>query len=104
MSYNPYTSPPGFADSRDFRPRSGLKAIVFGSIATVSGLASVYCLAAAMYWHWESTRQLPVAEVEAASYDYHAWLFLCIIFAVVCLAFSVLLVVTLSRRMTATGK
>ncbi len=51
-----------------------------------------------MYWHWESTRQLPVAEIEEAQYDYHAWLFLFIVSVIICLAFGTLFVMGLPKQ------
>jgi hypothetical protein len=91
MDPSPYRSPT-FPDGPEL-DRQGwvlLKRVLFGLALGLSALAALFSLWGVIYFHWESTRQLPVEEIEEATYAMHAWFFYLVVSTIACIVFAVL--------------
>jgi hypothetical protein len=63
---------------------------IYVVLASLAGFAAITSLWGMVFWHWEGTRLLPQAEIEAASHESHVWFFWLIVSGVAGMLFSIL--------------
>jgi len=98
MDENPYGTPRDDSLNATRRPERPVLKIVYVALACLTGIAATYSLWGAIYFHWESSRQLPQAEIESASLASHEWFFWMVVCTVACGWFSILAARTLARN------